>query len=167
VWKQEYYAPDVWRTLRLLLVGWDPASFTIEESQRWAHLRAIEWGVWPAFVSQVLFGPLCLVVTWWHVIVGVLIATWLWRFVRYRFIFVSLAGMGAVLVNLFRWILPLTSGILLLIRGDYVAAVATLIWTVGGGILPGLAGSLLSGQWEIGTFELLLLQRMHRVPRAI
>ena len=40
---------------------WNPSEHTKEENTKWSWLRAIEWGQWPLFMSQI-FAPLLLII---------------------------------------------------------------------------------------------------------
>ena len=85
-----------------------------QEKQRWCLLRAIEWGIWPAFLSIPLVPPLLLLVPLWHIIVIVGILTIVWSFIKYKFVDVSLATLGCFWVQL-KWIAIPISVILVLL----------------------------------------------------
>lgn len=84
---------------------WIPTKHSDEENLRWCWLRAVEWGRWPVFLSQV-FGPFALLWADWKIVVGaVLITNMMWAVaVRYRFVSLNLAYWGVMFVTL-RWLI--------------------------------------------------------------
>ena len=80
-------------------------------------LRAIEWGKWPLFVTQPLVPVLFLFFTWWKVIIWVMVFSWLWTLIRYKFVSLTLANAGAILVTI-KWPIAILMGIILFCRGD-------------------------------------------------
>src|SRR4029450_9215815 len=67
------------------------------ELQRWLHLRAIEWAAWPAFVTQPVI-PILFIFFPVLSVIGILIADFIWRFIRYSFVSPSLADAGGAFV---------------------------------------------------------------------
>ena len=125
-----------------------------QEKQRWCLLRAIEWGIWPAFLSIPLVPLLLLFVPLWNIIVVVGILTIAWSFVKYKFVNVLLAYLGCLWVQL-KWISIPASIVLLLLRRHYLLACVALIW-------PFIASffGLLSGGTQIGRIEEAFMKKL-------
>ena len=125
-----------------------------QEKQRWCLLRAIEWGIWPAFLSIPLVPLLLLFVPLWNIIVVVGILTIAWSFVKYKFVNVLLADLGCLWVQL-KWISIPASIVLLLLRRHYLLACVALIW-------PFIASffGLLSGGTQIGRIEEAFMKKL-------
>src|SRR5689334_10260251 len=96
---------------------WEPSEHSDEDNLQWSGLRAIEWGAWPAFLSQP-FAPLVIIlVPWFFVLFFVMAANILWAmFVRYRFVSPAVAAWGPMLA-LLRWITCPASAIYLWLHG--------------------------------------------------
>jgi hypothetical protein len=92
-------------------------------------LRAIEWGIWPAFLSQPIVPVLLIFFEWWGVIGVFIILTILWSFVRYRYVNVAMARFGVFFV-LLKWITVPVAVIYLLIQQNYISAVVALLWPI-------------------------------------
>jgi hypothetical protein len=71
-------------------------GFSEAEIQHWLHLRAIEWATWPAFVTQPVIPILFISFPIPSVVIGLLIADFLWRFIRYRGVVPRLARAGTL-----------------------------------------------------------------------
>jgi hypothetical protein len=86
------------------LMIWNPTKHSDEENLKWCWLRAVEWGRWPIFLSQVIAPPLLIFLSWKYVVLGFVAGNIAWALlVRYRFVNVALAYIGCVVV-LFRWV---------------------------------------------------------------
>ena len=107
----------------------DPLLYTDQENLRWCWLRACEWGAWPLFVGQLIAPILFLAFAWWHVTVVVVVLTWLWDLVRYRFVSIALVGVGPLVIIL-KWPVSIGIGLYFLIRGNYQLAIVSGLWTV-------------------------------------
>jgi TPR repeat protein len=92
-------------------------------------LRAIEWGIWPAFFSQPIVPVLLIFFEWWEVIGVFIIFTILWSFVRYRYVNIAMARFGVFFV-LLKWITVPVAVIYLLIQQNYISAVVALLWPI-------------------------------------
>lgn len=107
---------------------WNPDEHSDEENLQWCGLRAMEWGGWPAFLSQGV-GPIALVfVSWGQLALAVLAVNILWAvFVRYRITNVSAAYVGAFTAAL-PWLTCPTSAIYLWLHGRRGQAALALVW---------------------------------------
>src|SRR4029450_9751118 len=99
------------------------------ELQRWLHLRAIEWAAWPAFVTQPVI-PILFIFFPVLSVIGILIADFIWRFIRYSFVSPSLADAGASFVIFLKWPCAIGSAIYLFIDQQYGSAILALLWPV-------------------------------------
>jgi hypothetical protein len=107
---------------------WNPAEHSNEENLRWSYLRAIEWGRWPIFVSQI-YAPILLVFLLWQaVVIAVILTNILWAvFIRYSHVSVGAASTAAVLTRL-KWVICPITAIYLLASGSIANAVLALFW---------------------------------------
>ena len=80
----------------------NPQLYTDEENLRWCWLRAVEWGQWPLFSSQLVVPILLLFFAWWKIVVMVVIITWMWVLIRYKYVNMILAGSGPFVIIL-KW----------------------------------------------------------------
>lgn len=85
------------------VLRWDPSLHSDQDNLRWCWLRAVEWGRFPIFLSQPLAPLLLLLISWPVVIASAVMANLLWALIRYRFVDVTAASVGALLVML-RWV---------------------------------------------------------------
>jgi hypothetical protein len=104
-------------------------GYSDEDNLQWSMLRAIEWGIWPAFLSQSIVPVLLMLFEWWEVIGVFIILTILWSFVRYRYVNVALATFGVFFVIL-KWITVPAAVIYLLLQQNYISAVVALLWPI-------------------------------------
>jgi hypothetical protein len=82
---------------------WNPLEHPDEENLRWAWLRAVEWGRWPIFLSQV-YAPVLLLFISWKWVVGLTIgANLAWLGGRFLDVNVQVAFLGA-LVTQVKWL---------------------------------------------------------------
>ena len=107
---------------------WDPSQHTDDENTLWCWLRAVEWGIWPLFISQLYAPPLLVLLRWQYVVVGFFVANVLWAFIRYSFISARLAGALAAQMIL-KW--PVTIGCAVYLawpQHDFSLAFLALLW---------------------------------------
>ena len=102
---------------------------TEQENLQMCWLRAIEWGKWPLFVTQPLVPVLFLFFTWWKVIIWVMVFSWLWTLIRYKFVSLTLANAGAILVTI-KWPIAILMGIILFCRGDIFPGLISVFWPI-------------------------------------
>ena len=137
---------------------WKASENTFQENARWSLLRAIEWGIWPAFLSIPLVPLLLLFVPLWHIIIIVGILTILWSFVKYKFVNVLLATLGCFWVQL-KWVSIPVSIVLLSLRRHYVLACVALVWP----FISSFFG-LVSGGTQIGRIEEMFMKKLGCIP---
>lgn len=87
----------------------NPRLYTDDENLRWCWLRAVEWGQWPLFVGQLIGPVMLLMFTWWYVAAAIVILTWVWALIRYRFVSIVLAWSGPCVIIL-KWPVSLWHG---------------------------------------------------------
>lgn len=103
------------------MIFYNPNTATNEENLRWAWLRAVEWGNWPLFIAQPIAPILFRYYTWWHVIIGILVISWVWCLIRYKFISIILMDLASTFVHL-KWPISIIIGILFLREHNYFYA---------------------------------------------
>ncbi len=130
-----------------------------EYRERWCTLRAIEWGQWPLFIAQVI-APIALIfLPWESVTASVLAVSWLWCFIRTKFISLYLADIGALIVHL-KWIVSIGSAAYLALAAEYKIAVLALLWPFATLLLMSLVPST-----PIGVIEALFIRRVLAMSR--
>src|SRR6266851_10288547 len=111
-------------------------GYTNDEVVRWAWLRAVEWGAFPAYVSQLVAPILFMSYPWYFVLIGVFVLGIIWLPVRYAFVSVHLANTACIVVVWFKWPAAIGSSIFLFMHRQPVAGVIALLWP----LLAGFAG---------------------------
>lgn len=103
-------------------------GYTDEEIRRWLWLRAIEWGAFPAYVSQPIVPILFVFYPWYFVVLGVAALGFIWCLVRYSFVSARLAGAVVIPVVWLKWPAAIGSSIYLFIHHQPAAGVVALVW---------------------------------------
>jgi hypothetical protein len=107
---------------------WNPAEHSDEENLRWSYRRAVEWGRWPIFVSQIYAPILLLFLTWQALVIAVVLSNILWAiFIRYRYVSVGAASTAAVLTRL-KWVLCPIAATYLFVSGNIANSLFALFW---------------------------------------
>lgn len=107
---------------------WNPNQHTDQENLQWCWLRAVEWGRWPIFISQVFAPLMLLVVSWQIVIIFVVALNIMWAFfVRYKYVNINLAFIGALVIKL-KWLICPLLGYYFYSRNEKIVAVIALFW---------------------------------------
>jgi hypothetical protein len=78
-------------------------TYAPEEITRFCWLRAVEWIAWPAFLSQPLLPILYVYHPVYWVLLGAILAGFLWLPLRHRFASLQLATMGCLWVRV-KWL---------------------------------------------------------------
>jgi hypothetical protein len=118
---------------------WNPKEKSDQENLRWCWLRAVEWGIWPAFLSGPVIPLLLVFFNWWKAIGIVLILTILWSFIRYKYVNLTLVSLGVYFV-LLKWIACPLAAIFLIIQHNYILAILSLMWPAVASILGFFVG---------------------------
>jgi len=113
----------------LLMIFYNPNTATNAENLQWAWLRAVEWGNWPLFIAQPIAPILFRYYTWWHVILCILIISWAWCLIRYKFISIILMDLAITFVHL-KWPISIIIGILFLREHNYFYAAISSFYTI-------------------------------------
>ena len=109
---------------------WIPAEHSDDDNIEWARLRAIEWGRWPLFLSQVLAPALLVSLSWPLVVSLFFAANLIWAIlVRYRCVSVS-AAYWAVVFVLLRWLVWPAATIYCFVVGRRSEAWVCAFWPV-------------------------------------
>lgn len=107
---------------------WNRYEHSNQDNLTWSWLRAVEWGRWPIFVSQPFVPVLFLLFDWKAVVVGIVVLNLLWAIlVRYAFVSVRLAFLGALVVRL-KWLTCPAVAIYLFLKGEALLASLSLFW---------------------------------------
>ena len=146
----------------------DLSQYSEPELQRWLHLRAIEWCAWPVFLSQPLLPALLVAFPPIPLIVAVVAAEFLWRFVRYSFVSPYLASAGATFVVTAKWPLAIGATICLVLQHRYSVAVLAIVWPLVASFasVPAtLIAALFGRHTLVGAVELELAKRIGYVTQ--
>ena len=106
---------------------YNPNNYTDEEKLRWCWLRGTEWGAFPLYISQIITPILMLFFKWWILLIGVVILTWLWALIRYKFVSLILASISGY-VTILKWIVSLGMGIYFLTQKQYINCLASSLY---------------------------------------
>ena len=131
-------------------------TYTDDEVRRWLWLRAIEWGAFPAYLSQPVAPILFIFYPWYFVILWIFILGVLWCFFRYSFVSPGLAGAVVVPVVWLKWPAAVGSSVYLFWHHQIVAGVFALIWP--------LVASFTGLPAKIGVIELALAKKIGYAP---
>lgn len=142
-------------------VIWNPSEHSDDENLRWCWLRAIEWGDWPLFISQPIIPILFLFFPWWQIVIAIVILTWLWAFIRYKYINITLADLGPLFV-LLKWPISVGVGIYFLIKHNYFLAVISTFWP----LITLLISHFFSPHIQIGKLQKIFMDRLGYTRRA-
>jgi hypothetical protein len=142
-------------------LSWNPSEHSDEENLRWSWLRAVEWGIWPAFLSGPVVPLLLLFFEWWKIIGVVAILTILWSFIRYKYINLAMARFGVYFVFL-KWIACPLAAIYLIVQHNYILAILAILW-------PMLAASLgiFVGGTQIGILQKMFMNKLGYLENKI
>ena len=135
-------------------LNWESSKHSDEENNRWSLLRAIEWGIWPAFLSIPIVPLFLTFFVWWKVIIVVISLTIFWSFIRYKYVNIKMAYYGVLLVQL-KWIICPIVAIYLLTQSSSIAAVITLFWA----FLAAYCGIFVGGT-KIGFIQKMFMNKL-------
>lgn len=139
------------------------AQYTEPELQRWLHLRAIEWCAWPTFLSQSVVPALLVAFHPIPLLIALVVAELLWRFVRYSFVSPQLANLGSTFVAITMWPLALGAAICLVLQHRYSVAVLAIVWPLVASFVTGpitLLAALFGRHTYVGAVELKFAKRL-------
>jgi hypothetical protein len=106
-------------------------TFLIHESDenkaKWSLLRAIEWGQWPLFIAQPIAPLVLLYVSWVKLAITLIVLTWIWAFVRYKFISLPLAQFGTLFVHT-KWLTGMAVSVYFILQRNYKLAALVICW---------------------------------------
>ena len=143
-------------------------TYTNEEIQRWLWLRAVEWAAYPTFVTQPIIPILFVLLPPLSVIIGLVIADFLWRFVRYSFVSLALAKIGALIVGFLKWPCSIGAAVYLLTQRHYAFAILALLWPYLAGFVSSpvsFLSSLFGCHTLVGRIELEFAKRIGYVSQ--
>ena len=104
------------------------AEYDDEALSRWVWLRAIEWGNWPAYLSQPIAPVLFIAFPWYFVVLGVLLLGVAWSLVRYSFVSPRLADAAVLPVVCLKWPAAIGSCIYLVLHHQFAPGLIALFW---------------------------------------
>lgn len=141
----------------------DLSQYSEPELQRWLHVRAIEWCAWPVFLSQPLVPLLLIVFPPLPILLGVVAAEFLWRFVRYAFVSPRLVSSGATFVIFLKWPCTIGAAIYLAVQHRYPVALLAIVWPFVASLASvpiTLIAALFGRHTLVGVVELQLAKRI-------
>jgi hypothetical protein len=107
---------------------WSPNQHTDQENLHWCWLRAIEWGRWPVFISQIVAPPMLYIFNWLTVVSFFVVLNILWSlFIKYKYVNVKLAFVG-VLATKLKWLICPLLGYYFYTQNEVLVAVIALFW---------------------------------------
>ena len=127
-------------------------GYTEDEIKRWLWLRAIEWGAFPAYLSQPVAPILFIFYHWYFVVLGVVALGLIWCFFRYSFVSVGLSSAVVLPVVWLKWPAAVGSSIYLFVHYQHAAGVVALLWP--------LVASFTGVPGQIGVIELALAKKI-------
>lgn len=107
--------------------NWNSLEHSDEENLSWSWFRAVEWAYWPLLISGPIIPVLLIFFEWWKIIGIVAILTWLWFFIRYKYVNLSMANFGVYFVRL-KWVTCSMVAIYFVIRYNYTLAMVSFFW---------------------------------------
>lgn len=133
--------------------NWNPLEKSDQENLTWSWLRAVEWGIWPAFLSGPVAPLFFLFFEWWKVIGVILILTIIWAFIRYKYINTTMASLGVYFV-LLKWITCPLAAVIFAMQHNYILAVVSLLW-------PSLSAyfGFFVGGTKIGIIQKMIMKK--------
>ena len=144
---------EITRQLKDIIIH-NPLLYTDEENLKWCLLRAIEWGQWPLFAAQLIAPVLLLFFQWWQIAVTVVILTWVWTLIRYKYVNIILAGLGPFVI-IVKWPVSIGMGIYFFIKADYILAAVAVFWPLVTLLLMWLTPST-----KIGVIQTALMNKI-------
>ncbi len=132
---------------------WNPVQYTDEDNLYWCWLRALEWGRWPLFLSQIFVPLLLIFCPWFYVLIGIFIANLLWSFIRYKFVNIRLLN-AALYLMILKWPVTIGATVVLLWQHHWLVAVLAFFWP----ILAILLGILT--KTDIGRIQNMLMRKL-------
>ena len=132
----------------------NPDNYTNQENLQWCWLRAVEWGQWPLFVSQLVAPILFLFFQWWKVAIGIVVLTWLWALVRYTFVSIFLSGFGPFII-IIKWPVSVGFGVYFWTQGNNQLAIISVLWSIITLLLV-----LICPNTQIGKIQTMLMNAM-------
>lgn len=142
---------------------WNPKYHSFEENSQWCQLRAVEWGKLPLFLSQPFAPILLLYITFWKLIISILLLSYLWNLLRYKFVSVILADFTVILVKL-KWPVSIGFGVYFFINKLYLLALLSAFWPFITMLLIPLTGTT-----QVGIIERIFADKIglsNMIPNA-
>ncbi len=107
---------------------WNFDEHSDNDNMRWTWLRAVEWGMWPLFISQPIAPIALLFWPWWSVIGIIIAVNFGWRLLIVpRAVSPALAYWGAMFAKL-KWLACPIATYLLWHGGSGRLAIVALLW---------------------------------------
>jgi hypothetical protein len=145
------------KEIKIMLKDWiihNPLLYTNDENLKWCWLRAVEWGQWPLFTAQLIAPILLLFCHWWQIAIAVVLLTWLWAVIRYKWVSIMLVGLGAY-ITVLKWPVAIGVGIYFLVKGEYPLAAVSGFWPLITLLLMWLTPST-----KIGVIQTTLMNKL-------
>jgi len=136
---------------------WTPSEHSFEENAYWARLRAIEWKAFPAFISQPIASVLLLGFNWYVIMIGIILAAFVWRPIRWRFISIPIASASAIFVAFTKWPLTIVMGAFFLYKSMWLNSFIAFFWPL---LVIAVSYAYAGGTKGIGDYEVRFMQEM-------
>lgn len=114
---------------------WNEFEHTDEENLKWSWLRSIEWGAFPVYLTQPIIPVLIFFIDWKIVIGFIIVINWLWNFVKYKYLNLSISTSVVFFVTFLKWISSLGFGIYFFIQKDYFLCLLCGLYPLWSGII--------------------------------
>ena len=116
---------------------WRAGEHTVEENVQWAWLRAVEWIVWPIFLSQIYVPILLCIYPWPWVVGATVVVAFIWRNLVATWWTSMAADLGPILVQAKYVVAPVTAFWLWQHHHVWLVA-AALLWPWVGPLIAGM-----------------------------
>jgi hypothetical protein len=136
---------------------WTPSEHSFEENAQWAWLRAIEWKAFPAYVSQPIVPVLLLGFNCYVIMIGIILAAFLWRPIRWRFISIPISSTSAIFVGFTKWPSAIAMGIFFLYKSMWLNSFVSFFWPL---LVIIVSYAYAGGAKGIGDYEVRFMQKM-------
>lgn len=140
----------------IFLMEWEPNLHNDVENLRWAWLRAVEWGAYPIFISQIIFPVLIFFWNWKIVLLCLIGLNWLWNLIKYNYQNLRILTFYAALVPVLKYVFSVGFGIYFLVHKQYLLMGFCILYPIIG---AGIIGAI-NYPTQIGTIQNNIMKKM-------
>ncbi|HUW52095.1 MAG TPA: hypothetical protein VMV99_01560 [Rhodanobacter sp.] len=134
---------------------------TDEAKAKWSLLRAIEWGIWPLFVSQPIIPVMLIYIDWVIVISSLFIISTIWQIICLNLVNLTLSEFGCRFVKL-KWYVSISVAFYLIVLKHYELAALAGLWPLAVLILNIFFPSRL-----IGVLQAAIVNKMMALEESV